>query len=181
MEARAQIASDSNRSLARVESKISRAGGAIRSTSKSSSMIKKISRSLGAGFVVTEPNMSENLWPDFEAANAPRSPKTVIKEGGAGLEKKTNGLVNFYPMNITIKDNNVELTFSFYDPSLIYHFPFLRAKFAVEPPYPVTVVADKMPDVVANDENQLTAALTRIFNAPSTVETIQRLISLSQQ
>src|ERR1035437_11017117 len=51
---RAQKTSDSNRSLARVESKTSRDGGATRSTSKSSFMISRISRSLGAGFVVTK-------------------------------------------------------------------------------------------------------------------------------
>jgi len=54
MEARAQKTSDSNRSFARAESKTSFADGAIRSTSKDSSMIRRISRSLGAGLVVTK-------------------------------------------------------------------------------------------------------------------------------
>ena len=125
--------------------------------------------------------MPTNLWPDFDIGRAPRSPKTVIEEVGGGLEKKTNGLVQFYRLNISIKDNQVEAAFSLYAPPLHYHFPFLRAKFAVEPVYPVTVAADKLPDVVANDENELTASLAKIFAAPSTVETIQRLMSLAQQ
>lgn len=124
--------------------------------------------------------MSKNLWPEFDIGQAPRSPKTVIEEAGDGLEKKTKGLVQFYPMGISIKDNKVEVIFSLYTRALSYHFPFLRAKFAVEPVYPVTVIADKMPDVVANNENELTASLAKIFNAPSTVETIQRLMSLAQ-
>jgi len=57
----------------------------------------------------------------------------------------------------------------------------MRARFAVEPLYPVVLAADKMPEIVANDENELTTALARIFRAPSTVETVERLISLSQQ
>ena len=124
--------------------------------------------------------MSKDLWPDFDIGQATRSPKIVIEEAGGGLEKKTKGLVRFYAMNISIKDNNVEAFYSLYTPLLSYHFPFLRAKFAVDPVYPVTVVADKMPDVVAKDENELTAALAKIFHAPSTIETIQRLMSLAQ-
>ena len=94
--------------------------------------------------------MSKNLWPDFDSEQALRSPKTVIEEAGAGLVEKTKGLVQFYRMNVSIKDNKVEVLFSLYTRSLSYHFPFLRAKFAVDPVYPVTVVADKMTDVVAN-------------------------------
>jgi hypothetical protein len=37
-----------------------------------------------------------------------------------------------------------------------------------------------MNDIVAKNESELTAALTKIFNAPSTIETIQRLMSLAQ-
>ena len=125
--------------------------------------------------------MSKNLWPNFDTGQALRTPMTVIQEAGAGLEEKTNGLVKFYRMSPSIKDNKVEVSFTLYAPSLSYHFPFLRAKFAVEPVYPVTVVADKLTDVVANDENELTASLAKIFNAPSTVETIQSLMSLAQQ
>lgn len=124
--------------------------------------------------------MSKNLWPDFDSEQALCSPKTVIEEAGAGLVEKTKGLVQFYRTRVSIKDNKVEVHFSLYTRSLSYHFPFLRATFAVDPVYPVTVVADKMTDVVANDENELIASLERIFNAPSTVETIQRLMSLSK-
>ena len=35
-----------------------------------------------------------------------------------------------------------------------------------------------MDESVANDENELTALLGKIFNAPSTIATIERLISL---
>ena len=125
--------------------------------------------------------MPTNLWPDFDIKQAPRSPKAVIEEAGGGLDSKTNGLIRFFPMSTSIKDNQVEVVFSLYARSLSYHFPFLRAKFAVESVYPVTVVADKMTEVVANNESELTASLAEIFNAPSTVETIQRLMALSQQ
>jgi len=124
--------------------------------------------------------MSENLWPDFDVGGAPRSPKAVIEEAGRGLEKKTNGLVIFFSMGVSIKGIEVDATFSLYTRALPYHFPFLRAKFAVEPVYPVTIIADKMKEVVANNESELIASLSKIFNAPSTIETIQRLMSLAQ-
>jgi hypothetical protein len=71
--------------------------------------------------------------------------------------------------------------FILWTPALAYQFPFLRLKFGVLQMYPVTVVADKMNDAVANDENELTELLTKIFNAPSTVATIQRLMALAKE
>lgn len=124
--------------------------------------------------------MSKNLWPDFDSEQAPRSPKIVIEEAGAGLDEKTDGLVKFYRASVSIRGNSVEVLFTLYTRSLGYHFPFLRAEFSVDSVYPVKVVADKMTDVVANDENELIASLEEIFNAPSTVETIQKLMSLSK-
>jgi hypothetical protein len=124
--------------------------------------------------------MPENLWPDFDIGQAPRSPKAVIQQAGGGLREKTDGLVQFWMGPASIRDNKVELSCSLYTPALGYHYPFLRAQFAVEPVYPVTLVADKMPDIVANDEKELIEALAKIFNAPSTIATIQRLMSLSQ-
>lgn len=124
--------------------------------------------------------MSENLWPDFDVGQAPRSPKAVIEEAGGGLELKTGGAVQFWTTHTSLKDDKVDVAFSLYTPALSYHFPFLRARFAVERFYPVTIVADKMADVVANDESELTAALGTIFNAPTTAETIRKLMALSQ-
>ena len=125
--------------------------------------------------------MPTNLWPNFDIGRAPRSPKTVIEEAGAGLDEKTNGTVRFWALGTSMKDNNFQSSFSLYSPALRYHYPFLRAKFALEPVYPVTISPDKMTEIVANDEKELIAALTKIFNAPSTVETIQRLMSLGQE
>jgi len=63
----------------------------------------------------------------------------------------------------------------------MYHHPFLRIRFSVEPLYPVTVVADGMSDTLAHDEDELIALLAKIFNAPSTIATIQRLMALAKQ
>src|ERR1700722_13537332 len=66
MDARAQNTSDSNSSLARVESKTARAGPDMRSTSKPSPMTRRMSRSLGAGFAVTKlPNKDTAQLPAF--------------------------------------------------------------------------------------------------------------------
>jgi hypothetical protein len=124
--------------------------------------------------------MSKNLWPDFETKKGPRSPKSVIEEAGAGLQEKTKGFVIFYPLSTSIISDQVDASFSLYARSLSYHFPFLRARFPLQGLYPVTLTAYKMADVVANDENELIASLGKIFSAPSTVETIQNLMSLAQ-
>jgi hypothetical protein len=125
--------------------------------------------------------MSQNLWPDFDLGKATPSPKSVIETAGAGLSAKTKGLVTFYALGASIKGNTVEAPFSLWVPALMYHFPFLTAKFAVTPPYPVALVVHEMPDVVAKDEGELTTALAKIFNAPSTVEAITRLAALAQK
>lgn len=125
--------------------------------------------------------MTDTLWPDFDVRQAPPTPKTIIEQAGAGLETKTNGIVRFYRSGLSVKDNQVEVAFTLYSPPLGYHYPFLRATFSVERSYPVTVVADRVGEIVANDEKELVATLTRIFNAPSTIDTIQRLMSLAKQ
>jgi hypothetical protein len=110
----------------------------------------------------------------------PRSPKAVVEEAGNGLREKTSGTVFFASTGTSIKGNEVDVGFSLYTPALLYQFPFLRLRFGVESMYPVTVVADKMGDAVANNENELTAVLAKIFNAPSTVATVQRLMALAK-
>lgn len=124
--------------------------------------------------------MSENLWPDFDIGPAFRSPRAIISEAGAGVREKTRGLVTFYANPVHIKDNDVEAPFDLLCIPLAYSFPFMRAIFRVDAAYPVKLVAHRMPDIVANDESELIAALATIFKAPSTVETIKRLMSLMQ-
>ena len=86
-----------------------------------------------------------NLWPDFDKVQASRSPKAVIEEAGGGLHVKTNGVVRFYPLSTSIKDEKGEVVYSLYTQLLRYHFPFLRATFALEPAYPVTISPTKCP------------------------------------
>ena len=47
--------------------------------------------------------------------------------------------------------------------------------------YPVTLVADKLEVIKANDEEELTRALATIFQAPSTMNTIQKLMTLAHK
>ena len=122
--------------------------------------------------------MPKSLWPDFDIGQVLSSPKTVIEQAGDGLREKTGGLLEFFRVNLLIQQNIVEATYTLFSPKLRYHYPFLRAQFPVVSGYPVTVTADKMTDVVAKDETELIASLAKIFNAPTTVDTIQRLMSL---
>ena len=80
-----------------------------------------------------------------------------------------------------VKENTVNLRYSIYSPSLGYHFPFLHAGFLVSSSYPVRIIVDGMQDIEANNEEELTASLKKIFNAPSTVETIEKILSLTQE
>ena len=122
----------------------------------------------------------KNLWPDFDLSKGPPSPKSVIERAGKGLEQKTKGTVHFYSRGATINGDSVVASFALMVPALSYMFPFLQAKFAVSLPYPVTLVVHQMEDVVAKDEAELIAALAKIFNAPSTVEVVNRLASLAK-
>jgi len=125
--------------------------------------------------------MPTNLWPDFEDANLPRSPKAVVEEAGAGLSKKTRELVRFSTEPARISGAEVGVSFALYVPSLLYHFPFMRITFPIGGMYPVKITADKWGEGTANNENELTMLLGKIFTAPSTVGTIQRLMALAKQ
>ncbi|WP_020470167.1 hypothetical protein [Zavarzinella formosa] len=125
--------------------------------------------------------MTKNLWPDFDIGQMPLSPKQIIEEAGAGLEEKTNGLVRFSYEGVVVQVNTVELTYALYSRKLQFHFPFLQVKFGITSHYPVTIVADKLPDMEAADEDNLIESLAKIFNAPSTIKTVQQLMALSKQ
>lgn len=125
--------------------------------------------------------MPENLWPVFDIRNVRPSPRTIIDDVGKGLKERTGGLVSFYGQPSLVRDNNVLSTsFSFWTPLLKYHFPFLKVSFKVDEPYPVELVADKIGEKVARDEKELLNVLAEIFNATSTVETIERLMALAR-
>src|SRR4051812_34609008 len=99
--------------------------------------------------MIKEPSMSDNLWPDFHFEEGEvRSPKSVIKEAGRGLDEKTDHIVRFYTMHSAIDSSTAELTFSFYVRNLNYHFPFMRVSFAVDTFYPVRIIPDKMDPIV---------------------------------
>ena len=62
--------------------------------------------------------------------------------------------------------------------SLDYFYPFMTVKYSVISPYPVTITADKMDEIVVGNEKELTDSLIKIFNAATTIDTIQKLMSL---
>ena len=123
--------------------------------------------------------MSSNLWPDFKVEPKTRSPKAVIEELGKGLEEKTGSAVRFSFSGTSIKGDQVRSAFSLYSPRLGYGYPFLRAIFPVDKFYPVRVIADKVDEITANNESELIEALAKVFNSPTTIETIQRLLTLA--
>jgi len=57
----------------------------------------------------------------------------------------------------------------------------MRITFPIGGMYPVKITADKWGEGTANNENELTMLLGKIFTAPSTVGTIQRLMALAKQ
>lgn len=94
--------------------------------------------------------MIENLWPDFEKSDTPSSPKTIIDEAGAGLEKKTRGVVRFYRMHISVEGITVKTTYSLYCSATSYHFAFMVATFPVDKGYPVTLTVDQLGELVSH-------------------------------
>jgi hypothetical protein len=119
------------------------------------------------------------LWPEFDLGTTTPSPKTVIEQAGAGLEQKTLGQVRFFTLGLNVVDKVVTVSFSLYSSSLGYHYPFLHASFRIDRSYPVTLVADQVGEFTANDEAELIEFLRKTFNAPSTKETVERLVSLA--
>lgn len=122
--------------------------------------------------------MSKNLWPEFEAMSK-STPKTVVENAGAGLEEKTAGLVRFFLDSPRISNGFVILDCKLYAPKISYMYPFLKVKFPVADGYPVELVADKIPETFpAANEEELLRTLGKIFQSPSTIDTIQNLIAL---
>ena len=87
MDDRAQKTSDSNSSLARTESKTARAAASTRSASKSSSMIKRMSKSFGAGSAVTKlPQMKARRSFPFVAASSKSAKRRLVSHTLLGDE-----------------------------------------------------------------------------------------------
>jgi hypothetical protein len=123
--------------------------------------------------------MSKDLWPEFDATSK-SSPSAIIKLAGAGLAKKTKGLVEFDVQNPRISEGFVSFDCSFWSPTLRYFYPFLKVRFPMVDEYPVELVADKVPDTLrAANEEELLGMLGKVFQSPSTIDTIQKLIALS--
>ena len=124
--------------------------------------------------------MPINLWPNFDVGQAPRSPKSVTEEAGSGLSERTGGRIAFWTLGTSMNHALVDVEFSLYVPTLQYHYPFMRIQFAVNHFYPVRIFADNSQEITASDEMKLTVELEKIFNAPSTVKTIQGLLAITQ-
>jgi hypothetical protein len=122
--------------------------------------------------------VSTNLWPDFKLAPDTKSPKSIVEGLSEGLDEKTEGLVRF-ESNRSIKNQKVQVTFSFYAPRLGYGFPFLKITFPIDKFYPVTIDAEQMETTVAQDENELVHAIANLYKAPSTIAIVERLMSLA--
>ncbi len=123
--------------------------------------------------------MNKNLWPEFDVASK-STPKTIIEQAGAGLEEKTNGLIKFVVNRVKISMGVASFDCDIYSPTLQYIYPFLKVRFPMVDGYPVELVADKFPDTLrAANEEDLLAMLEKVFQAPSTIDTIQKLIALS--
>lgn len=123
--------------------------------------------------------MPKQLWPDFNITPPQSTPKTIIEQAGEGLREKTKGLVVFQPLSNNISGEILSLQFALYARKLAYMFPFLTARFPIIEGYPVELIADKVPPLRAANEEELVDMLGRIFQSPSTIETVQRLISIS--
>ena len=123
--------------------------------------------------------MSKDLWPEFDVTSK-STPKKIIQQASAGLEKKTKGLIKFYLSSTRISEGFASIDCALFSLSLEYMYPFLKVRFPIVDLYPVEVVADKVPDTLrAANEEELLGVLERVFHSPSTIDTIQRLIALS--
>jgi hypothetical protein len=123
--------------------------------------------------------MTKDLWPEFDVSSKV-TPKKIIEQAGDGLAKKTKDLVRFHLGNTTISEGFASFKVELFSPTLKYMYPFLKVRFPMVDGYPVELVADKIPETLhAGNEEELLDMLGRVFQAPSTIDTIQKLIALS--
>jgi len=123
--------------------------------------------------------MTTDLWPEFDVATK-STPKKIIEQAGAGLEKKTKGILQFYVGKTRISEGFASLECKLYSPTLSYMYPFLKVRFPIVDGYPVELIADKMPDTLrAANEEELLGVLGIVFQMPGTIDTIEKLIALS--
>lgn len=124
--------------------------------------------------------MTKDLWPEFDVTSKSSTPKKIIEQAGAGLEKKTKGVIKFYVGSTEISEGFASIQCRLYSPALSYMYPFLKVRFPMVDGYPVELVADKVPDTLrAANEQELLDMLGKVFQSPSTIDTIQKLIALS--
>ena len=122
--------------------------------------------------------MADDLWPDFNSGEVARSPKSVIQEAGNGVEAKTQGEITFgISVNID-EEGMVNLRCHLYSRQLRYAYPFLDATYRLSDGYPVRLIPDKVRPVEAASEEELIAALSKIFRSQATITTIQQLIAM---
>lgn len=123
--------------------------------------------------------MPRNLWPDFDLKAGPRGPGRILKEEGAGVSDRTDGIVVFEVETHGGTSELFEHTGYLSVPSLDFRYPLLRVVHGEAPwPEPVTVVSNALSPQsqrVKNEEEFL-EVLGRIFQSDHVKNIVRQLV-----
>lgn len=127
--------------------------------------------------------MEKNLWPSFDDIPAIRTPKAILVEQGNYLEKSTQNILNaqITTSSTATPESKLSHRLRIVAPLLEnYSITLLSIEHNVFV-YPATLkhsVISKTYNI--NDEQTLLDSLKEIFNHPSTIDLISKLISQSR-
>lgn len=117
-----------------------------------------------------------NQWPEFKNLPAQNSVRRVLLEEGNGISERTGGEIEFEVYSEP-SSARVEHRCSLFVPKVNYRYPLMRViqnGFR----YPVTVVADNLEQVAAQDEAELRGALGSIFQSDTVRNLVPQLSEL---
>lgn len=124
-----------------------------------------------------------DLWPDFNITVPPRGVRQILREAGAGIKEKTNGLIEFEVRMNGPREGDITFDCRLAVPSIEYSFLLFRA-LATATGFPVRLVWDGanfsfLHPEPARNEQELLAQLRTIFNSPEVKEIVTNLVSLA--
>src|SRR5262249_43100195 len=123
--------------------------------------------------------MTENLWPDFQAEDRPRTVRTVLLEAAEGLDERTDGRIRC--VIETKPAGRAKFVHECYldARALAYRYPLFKVTEDGDP-YPVTLVGDGafQKGVSSGNEATLVENLRLLFHSDATKRTVQQLLDL---
>ena len=137
---------------------------------------------------MTETTETVDLWGDI-VTEPVRTPLTILKEQGALLERKTNGVLTTEVRSSSgQQSNSIRHSFMIKASSLNYAYMLFSLEYNLASPFPVNFIEfepvgtgafTKSNEKVAKNEGEFLELLKKIFQSPDTQRIIATLLTQS--